>query len=57
VDREHLEWLARLAEAARRAAEDLRGLDDPHHHDLLMDLDDLHTRLTAELEATPPEDG
>ena len=49
MDRDHLDWLARVAEAARRAAEALRGLDDPQQRELLADLDDLHERLTAEL--------
>ena len=44
-------WAERVAEAARRAAEDVRAIGDPLHRDLLADLDALIARLTAELEA------
>jgi hypothetical protein len=43
-------WLARLLEAAERAADDLRGRADPYQQDLLHDLDDLRDRLRAELD-------
>jgi hypothetical protein len=53
---EHDEWLARVADAARRAAQDLRQLDDPQHDALLADLDALYERLTGELRATGTDD-
>jgi hypothetical protein len=53
MDSERRQWLERVADAASRAADDLRRLDDASTHGLLEDLDDLHRRLTAELEATP----
>jgi len=44
-------WRARVAEAARRAADDLREVEDLHSAQLLADLEDLHKRLSA-----PPEE-
>jgi len=42
-------WSERVAEAALRAANELRALDDPTTVDLLADLDALHARLSIEL--------
>jgi hypothetical protein len=40
-------WTERVAEAALRAADELRALDDPTTFGLLADLDALHARLSA----------
>lgn len=43
-------WRLRVAEAARRAADQLRAENHPYHRRMIADLDELHTRLTDELE-------
>jgi hypothetical protein len=40
-------WRARVADAARLAAEELAKEDVPHLRSLRSDLEDLHRRLTA----------
>ena len=42
-------WSERVADAARRAADELRALDDPAANALIEDLDGLTARLAAEL--------
>ena len=49
VERSEQPWSERVAEAALRAADDLRALDDPTTFALLADLDALHARLSLEL--------
>lgn len=41
-------WRARVAEAAKRAADDLRSAHDPRAGRLVEDLDDLYTWLNAD---------
>jgi hypothetical protein len=48
VDRAEQQWSERVAEAALRAADELRALDDPTTLALLADLDALHARLSVE---------
>jgi hypothetical protein len=47
VDPEEQLWTERVADAALRAADELRALDDPATSGLLADLDALHARLSA----------
>jgi len=49
VERSEQPWSERVAEAALRAANELRALDDPTTVDLLADLDALYARLSLEL--------
>jgi len=49
LDVERRAWCERVATAARRAADELRALDDPYCRVLLADLDALDERLSAEL--------
>jgi len=49
MDPAERQWSERVAEAALRAADELRALDDPTTFALLSDLDALHARLSAEL--------
>lgn len=51
MDDERRQWLERLAQAAARAAEDLREYDDPAHRHLIEDLDRLSASVNAELRA------
>jgi signal transduction protein with GAF and PtsI domain len=51
VDADRRAWCERVAKAARRAADELRELDDPYCRVLLADLDGLRERLSAELSA------
>jgi hypothetical protein len=44
------QWLERVAEAARRAADELRRDDEHYHQRLIRDLDDLHLRMRAQLD-------
>ena len=41
-------WRRRVAEAARKAADDLAETDHPQHRQLRADLEALYERLTAE---------
>ena len=43
------QWALSVARAARKAADELRGLDDPTVTDLVHDLEQLYERLAAEL--------
>lgn len=55
VDPERVDWLRRLGEAARAAADQLRALDDPPlHRALIDDLDAFRDRIVAELERAAP---
>jgi hypothetical protein len=56
MDPERETWLRRVASAARSAADDVRGLNDPSASDLLADLEELHTRLIEELRAAGLDD-
>jgi hypothetical protein len=51
MDEDRRRWLERLAEAAARAAEDLRAHEGPAHRDLLEDLERLQEAVVAELRA------
>lgn len=51
MDPEREAWIRLAGAAAHSAAEQLRKLDDPSADDLLIDLDDFHTRLVEELRA------
>ena len=44
-------WCERVSDAAHRAADELRALDEPYTDALLEDLDGLSARLDAELRA------
>ena len=49
TDAERADWLRQVADAAEKAAERLRALDDPGNGQLLKDLEELRQRLLAEL--------
>lgn len=52
MERERVEWLRRLVDAAGAASEDLRALDEPAlHRALIQDLDAFRDRVAAELDA------
>jgi hypothetical protein len=50
VDLPRQQWALSVARATRKAADELRELDDPTVTDLLHDLDELYDRLAAELQ-------
>ncbi len=52
MDAAERDWRDRVAEAARKAADDLRRFDDLHTMQLREDLDAYHAELTSE--AKPP---
>ena len=50
MDGQRREFLERLVEAAKHAAEALRAHDGDHyHHDLIADIDALRMRIESEL--------
>jgi hypothetical protein len=53
VDEDRRAWLHKLDEAAQRALDDLRPLDDPLQRDLISDLEAFKERIAAELAASP----
>ena len=54
MDGQRRQFLERLAEAARHAADELRTHDgDDFHHDLIADIDALRVRVESELAADP----
>jgi hypothetical protein len=52
-----MEWLHRLAAAARAAADELQALGDPaSHRTLIADLEAFHARLADELAGAKAHD-
>jgi len=54
VDGQRRQFLERLVEAARHAADELKAHDGDHyHHDLIADIDALRVRTENELATDP----